>query len=201
MAAMKRSIKIFLVALALILPPTLSTTQEPSALTDANDKGRISPPEASQKVQEGKRSGGGVKSVGDRCLEIARPLVKEGKIDEAIDSVQEVLSQNPGNTGCLLHLGFLFLGRDLLDDAEVAFEEVMKTRPKEREAQLGLGIIYAEKGELRRAQETLEKALVLNPHPVRVHYHLGMVSEKMGEPGMAIRHYKAGIDKYLKGRR
>jgi tetratricopeptide (TPR) repeat protein len=128
-------------------------------------------------------------------------LEREGKIDRCIEVVRNAIKSDTQKPAYYVRLGYLLLKKEAADEALHAFEEALKISPQSHTAKTGKGIALARKGELKSAEAVLTDALILNPDPIRTHYELGLLYEQTGEPDKALKQYKAGIDKYGRGRK
>jgi eukaryotic-like serine/threonine-protein kinase len=88
----------------------------------------------------------------------ARNLVKQAKLDAAVNKYEDVLSSQKDNFKALIELAQILLHQNKLDEAKVNAEKALQQRPSDRDTNGVLGLIYCRKSEWQKAVQHLEKA-------------------------------------------
>lgn len=94
-------------------------------------------------------------------LESARRAVQQGRSDQAIFLLQEVIRQQPDSAEARFLLGEAYLAQRSPDLAIEAFQEALRLKPNYAEAEAGLGSAYLAKGMKDQADEAFKKAAEL----------------------------------------
>ena len=130
-------------------------------------------------------------------------------IDEAVRTMQSVLSLDPEHAGALNYLGYTWAERgENLDEAEEMIERALEQRPGDGFITDSLGWIYymrarplVEAGRIQQAQslierakEELEKASKLTGGDPVIFEHLGDVFLLQGDRDQALQHYESAVD-------
>ncbi len=100
-------------------------------------------------------------------------MIKEKKIDEAMDLLLKIRETGMANKNTLAKMGNSFIRIGKWKDAEEAYREILKLDPDFSMACHGLGIALLKQGKYMEAIETLLDAIGLIYHNPIVHYHLG----------------------------
>ena len=95
----------------------------------------------------------------DAIVDTADILVGQGKLDEAEQRVQNLLSAQPAHHGAKLILGLIQLKRERLDEAEKLLKEAIAVNPDPIRARYYLGQLYERKGDFKLAAENYREAL------------------------------------------
>jgi hypothetical protein len=89
---------------------------------------------------------------------LARAMLRQQKIDEALDAVNAALATQPNSAALLAAKGDVQFRRGEMSDAEVSYLTARKLDPKEVRAYLGLARLYASYSMYRRAYDQLQSA-------------------------------------------
>jgi tetratricopeptide (TPR) repeat protein len=89
---------------------------------------------------------------------LARAMLRQQKIDEALDAVNAALATQPNSAALLAAKGDVRFRRGEMSDAEVSYLTARKLDPKEVRAYLGLARLYASYSMYRRAYDQLQSA-------------------------------------------
>jgi tetratricopeptide (TPR) repeat protein len=84
-------------------------------------------------------------------------------LDQACLHFERFLEREPGDLDALNNLAFLYLNRDMLDEAEKIYLRILDLNNYSFEANLHLAIIFMSKRNRARAKQYLDKAKTLNP--------------------------------------
>lgn len=110
---------------------------------------------------------------------LVRVLLREQKIDDALDSVNSDLGAQPNSAALLAAKGEVLFRRGEMQDAELAFLAARQADPREVHADLGLARLYRAYSLYRKAYDLLEEAHRLAPADIDVQRAwLGMLPRK-----------------------
>ncbi|HVI04895.1 MAG TPA: aspartyl protease family protein, partial [Sphingomicrobium sp.] len=99
---------------------------------------------------------------------LVRVLLKQQKIDEALDSVNQALATQPNSAALRAVAGNVHFRRGEMSDAEVSYLTAKKLDAKEVHAYLGLARLYASYSLYRRAYDQLQSAHQIAPDDIEV---------------------------------
>ena len=113
-----------------------------------------------------------------------------GELDEAEESLDTYLEENP--TDALAHnkLGVVFVRRPNLCEAKRCFEEALKHDCYCVHALNNLGNVAREEGKLQQAINYYQKAILINPDSPLPHNNLSVVYKQLNRYGDFIREIK-----------
>ncbi len=122
-------------------------------------------------------------------------LEKQGKTQEALVPMRELLAINPKNAEALNFVGYSLAEIGIeLDEAEMLVKKAIDLQPENGAFIDSLGWIYFKKGKLRKAIGLLEKALRLMPDEPAVAEHLGDAYGKVLRKKEAEKSYKKALE-------
>ena len=125
---------------------------------------------------------------------LAHLLADQERYDEARESFEHAISQNPGDATLLIQYGITCDKLDDIECAEDAAEQAIAADPDYAEAYNFIGYLYAERGiHLDRALEYIEKAMELRPNDPNITDSLGWVYYQMGENDKAIQYLETAV--------
>jgi tetratricopeptide (TPR) repeat protein len=99
---------------------------------------------------------------------LVRAMLRQQKIDESLDSVNNALATQPNSAALLAAKGEVQFRRGEMSDAEVSYLTAKKLDPKEVHAYLGLARLYASYSLYRKAYEQLQSAHEIAPDDIEV---------------------------------
>jgi protein O-mannosyl-transferase len=113
-------------------------------------------------------------------------LVKNGRLQEAIDHYGQVLRLKPDHYMARFNLGvtLLQLGRD--QEAIEQFRQVLQKNPNDNEARVNMAIALVRTGRPLEAIEHYRQTLVLTPDSIETHYNLALAYSKINRPAEAV---------------
>lgn len=118
-------------------------------------------------------------------------LLKDGRIDEAAESLERALAVEPNNYIASMALANIRRDQSRFDDAVELYRGLAATYPETAEPLVGLGYIALWRNELKEAAELLQQALSLDPASVLPHYLLAIALFRLRHPREATRHLRA----------
>jgi protein O-GlcNAc transferase len=120
-------------------------------------------------------------------------LHDHGRLSEAEQLYQTVLTRDDRHFGSLFRLGMLRLDQHRLEDAERLFRRAVKADKRSAEAHQLLGFALTGLDRLADAVRSYEKAIALRPAFAEAHNNLGYALQVLGRLDEAIAHYKKAI--------
>lgn len=167
------------------LNPTVAAIGQPHRVAFGTTDGSPSAADAAPTLSpsEKKPSQTKVRELVEKGLEQS----KNGKWDEATQSLTDALDLDPNSIESLAARGNAFLERGFPDSARADFARVVYLRPDHAEAFLGLTIADFRLGKYYRAAEEGTSALRLKPNSALAHEFRGKayVESKEGGPALA----------------
>jgi tetratricopeptide (TPR) repeat protein len=94
---------------------------------------------------------------------IARSLAEQGKLDQAIETLQSAKSRNPTDPQLSATLGRLLVAANRPDDGLAAFDEGLQHDPQSPPLLVGRGVALDAMGQHEEAQDSYRKAIVYDP--------------------------------------
>lgn len=122
---------------------------------------------------------------------LVRAMLRQQKVDEALDTVNDALTAQPSSAALLASKGEVQFRRAEMADAELSYMTARKLDAKEVRAYLGLARLYRSYSLYRKAYDQLEQAHEIAPDDIEVQRAwLGMLPRK--ERLAAMEAYLAG---------
>ncbi len=117
-----------------------------------------------------------------------RILGREGKYEEQVAMLQEMIKQSPESSGFRHHLATAFsnLGRD--EEALQEFLEYLKAEPDDHRVHRSVGILYHNQRSFPEAVHHFSKAIEIQPDFTDAHEALAKILRDHGDPDGAARH-------------
>lgn len=120
---------------------------------------------------------------------------KRGRFDDAVASMQKILSKKPDHAAALNFVGFLWADQgQRLEEAEGYIRKALKSRPKDAYITDSLGWVLYRRGKYPDALRELELAFKAAPEESVISEHIGDVLVKMGRLAEAKRHYEKALE-------
>jgi arylsulfatase A-like enzyme len=98
-----------------------------------------------------------------QLYEKAENNLLSGRVDEAIATLKQILSQDPKNTLAQRDLGVAYVSKGLYPQAKVALETVVRIAPDDYVGQYELGLTDDHLGLLKEARAHLQAACAISP--------------------------------------
>ena len=120
-------------------------------------------------------------------------LYSNGKIQEALDTV-EILTRSYPNEPLLYNIsGVCYKTIDKLDEAIKSFEKALAIKPNYTEVHYNLGVVLKDLGQLDAAVKSYEKALAINPSYANACNNLGITLKELGQLDASVKNYKKAL--------
>ena len=127
------------------------------------------------------------------AVETAWQLVAQGKQDQAVTLLRDLISADPRNADARLLLGSLLMESGQRAESIAQLGEAVRLVPKSAEAHNALGEAYNTFGEMSKARPEFERAVVLDPRHAQAHVNLAAILLQQGEAQRAIPHLDQAI--------
>jgi Flp pilus assembly protein TadD len=107
-------------------------------------------------------------------------VLREHRVQEAIECERQALRIDPGNVEALNNLGIALHGLNSLSEAESHFHSVLRVAPDHANAMLNLGVIRQSLGHLEEAETLYRRARALGADEARVCNNLALALAELG---------------------
>jgi tetratricopeptide (TPR) repeat protein len=147
------------------------------ALTERAAGARLGPARSEQEWERLKRRGLG--------------LVKEGRLQEAVDCLRRALDVNPNAADVLNNLGVALAELGKPEEALSAFQKVLAIHPDSLDGHGNLGLTYMRQGQLDAAARHFREVIKRKPDAFDVHFNLGRLlrsQDKLAEAAACFQH-------------
>ena len=115
------------------------------------------------------------------AVDLGVALLSAGRIDEAIETLRDVIADAPKSALGHYHLGLAYAQRKDYENARPALERSLQLRPDFSEALFNLGMICAMQGQPAEAERHLRQSIRLRPDLAPPHFYLGTVLRDLGK--------------------
>jgi protein O-GlcNAc transferase len=127
------------------------------------------------------------------AVETAWQLVAQGKQDQAVKLLRDVIKADPRNADARLLLGSLLMEGGQRAESIAQLGEAVRLLPKSAEAHNALGEAYNTFGEMSKARPEFERAVGLDPRHAQAHVNLAAILLQQGEAQLAVPHLDQAI--------
>ncbi len=117
------------------------------------------------------------------------------EIQAKIDSLKEVVKNNPNDTIALNHLGFFLLQEHKFDEAELYFEKLLKINPKRIDVLNVVAEMNFNLQKFDKSEDYLKRIIKLEKDNVVAQYNLGVVYLMQGKKADARKAWEELIKK------
>jgi tetratricopeptide (TPR) repeat protein len=136
-----------------------------------------------------------------RTAETAAELFAQGvaleedpaRQEEAIAAYTKALELEPKHAAAHINLGTLYYNRRDYSNAEIHYRAAIEADPRYALAYFDLGNVLDETGRLQHAVSAYRQAITLAPTYADAHYNLALAYEKLRQPRLALRHWRAYV--------
>ena len=126
-------------------------------------------------------------------IESVMGLYSQGKIEEALESLNLLIKQYPGDPVLYNFKGTCCYIRNQKNESIDNFKKALGLKPDYAEAHYNIGNVFHFTGVLDAAIKSYERALKIKPNYPEVSNNLGFIFDKTGEHETAIIHYRKAI--------
>ncbi|MGB8493433.1 MAG: tetratricopeptide repeat protein [Candidatus Acidiferrum sp.] len=116
----------------------------------------------------------------------AEELLRQGKLEDAQNKLQEELLQNPSRPEGYALLGLVYTAEKNYTEALTAFQQGLKLNPKSTGIRNDMGNLYVAQGNLDLAEKEFREVVRLNPANYDGNYNLALVLLAKRQPAAAI---------------
>jgi Flp pilus assembly protein TadD len=120
-------------------------------------------------------------------------LLNEGKVNEAVASLEKIVEADPTNSTMQYNLGIAYERRDQFEKARQRYEEAIKLKPDFGSAYLAIGNSFMVQKNFVDAIPSLTKAVELLPQSYEAAYNLGACYSNTGNYAEAESAFKKAI--------
>jgi protein O-mannosyl-transferase len=124
---------------------------------------------------------------------LAMALMKQGRTDEAIESLREALRVNPRYGLAHRNLADALLGQGDVDGAITHYAAAARLEPNLPIVHFRLGTLLLSRGRLDEASSQLRAALALKPDLAEAHNNLGSVLLRQSQVPEAVAHFREAL--------
>jgi tetratricopeptide (TPR) repeat protein len=125
---------------------------------------------------------------------LAQVYAQTGRVEPAIDMIQEAASRWPRRAELHFQLGHLFYLQGHLDRAIDSWRRTIDLNPAFHQAYLELGIAYEDMGQYDRAVQAYQRAIEIDSDYVLARYNLSLLWTRLGQLTQAADQYRAVIN-------
>jgi protein O-GlcNAc transferase len=133
------------------------------------------------------------------AVEKAWQLIAQGKQEQAVTLLRDLIKADPRNADARLLLGSILMEGGQRAESIAQLGEAVRLLPKSAEAHNALGEAYTAFGETAAARPEFERAVGLDPRHAQAHVNLAAILLQQGEAQRALPHLDQAIR--LLGRR
>lgn len=126
----------------------------------------------------------------EELYEKGKKALEYGRLDEAEESFQQILAEEPNEPHVLNKMGVLWVYRKEQTKAREYFERVLEAEPEHVGALCNLGSLELEQGHMNRAEMLYRQALRFDPKYGPAHNNLAYILKKTGRVTEAVKHMK-----------
>ena len=119
----------------------------------------------------------------------ARRMIRQGKLAEAVQHLQNVLNQDDANKAALELMGVAEFRQRNFEEARAAFERLTRLDPMNAGAWVNLGAVQNVLKDFQKATNALRKAIQRDRKSASAYFNLGIAQKGLNMPQMAISAY------------
>ena len=127
------------------------------------------------------------------AVETAWQLLAQGKRDQAVTLLRDLIHADPRNADARLLLGSVLMESGERSESIAQLSEAVRLLPKSAEAHNALGEAYNAFGETSAARPEFERAVELDPRHAQAHVNLAAILLQQGETARAVPHLDEAI--------
>jgi tetratricopeptide (TPR) repeat protein len=124
---------------------------------------------------------------------VGNSVLRQGRVDEALEHFQKALALQPKSATFHNDLGSALFRKGNMDKAIIQYQKALEIKPDFAEAHYNLGCSLFQIGRLDEAVTHFQRALEIKPN-YATHCYLGDILLQKGEADEAIVHYRKAIE-------
>jgi tetratricopeptide (TPR) repeat protein len=129
----------------------------------------------------------------DVATQAALDLLTEGRFDEGIARLREIVEAAPAHMASRVYLGEALERQGKLDDAVAAYQEALNRKPDYLDALIHLGTAQSAQGRFREAVAQFDEALRIDPDSAAARYNLGLALMRLEQPDEAVSQFEEAL--------
>lgn len=123
----------------------------------------------------------------------AHELLHAGKIELAIEKLQQIVAKSPNHVASRVFLGEALQHQGKLKAAIASYQEALKIKPDYPDALVHLGTAYIAQQRIDDAIAQFDEAVRIDPESSAAHYNLGLALAQLGRLDEAVAHFRDAI--------
>jgi tetratricopeptide (TPR) repeat protein len=127
------------------------------------------------------------------ALDMIMPMLKAGKLAEALPYLESLTKDEPGNAAVLYNLGLCYSELGQLDEAIIRLKRAVKIDPDYLHAWVGIGVAYHRLKKPEQAFEAYREASRINPNDPYTLRNLGGLLLAMDRPAEAVPYLRQAL--------
>lgn len=127
------------------------------------------------------------------ALDMIMPMLKAGKLAEAVPYLEAINKSEPGNAAVLYNLGICYSELSQFDEAIIRLKRAVKIDPDYLHAWVGIGVAYHRLRKPEQAFEAYREAVRINPNDGYTQRNLGSLLMSMKRPSEALPHLRQAL--------
>ena len=127
------------------------------------------------------------------ALDMIMPMLKAGKLAEALPYLEALTKDEPGNAAVLYNLGLCYSELGQLDEAVIRLKRAVKIDPDYLHAWVGIGVAYHRLHKPEQAFEAYREASRINPNDPYTLRNLGGLLIAMKRPAEGVPYLRQAL--------
>lgn len=127
------------------------------------------------------------------ALDMIMPMLKAGKLAEAVPYLEAVNKAEPGNAAVLYNLGLCYSELDQFDEAIIRLKRAVQLDPTHSHSWIGIGNAYHRMRKPEQALEAFTEALRLNPKDAYTQRNMGGMLLAMNRPDEGVAYLRNAL--------
>lgn len=127
------------------------------------------------------------------ALDMIMPMLKAGKLAEAVPYLEAINKGEPGNAAVLYNLGLCYSELGQFDEAIIRLKRAVKMDPDYLHAWVGIGVAYHRLRKPEQAFEAYREAVRINPNDGYTQRNLGSLLMSIKRPSEALPHLRQAL--------
>ncbi len=127
------------------------------------------------------------------ALDMIMPMLKEGKLSEAVPYLEAINKSEPDSAAVLYNLGLCYSELGQFDEAIIRLKRAVQLEPKHAHSWIGIGNAYHRMRKPEQALEAFSEALKINPNDGYTQRNLGGMLLAMDRPAEGVPHLRKAL--------